>query len=71
MDRTKHGENIGSEEIKKRLKDFDLAITGHVHECSGINRDITTVVNPGPVAWGMFAVVELEEMRVELKRVKL
>jgi len=69
LDKAKHGENVGSEEIRKRLKDFNVVVAGHVHESSGIHRDLTLVVNPGPVLWGMFAVLELSNMYVELKKI--
>lgn len=69
LDRTKHGMNVGSEEIAKRLSNFDVAITGHVHECFGIHRGKSLVVNPGPVAWGLYAVLDLKSLNVELRRI--
>lgn len=69
LDRTKHGENIGSEEIAKRLSNFKIAITGHVHEQYGIYRGKSLVVNPGPVAWGLYAVLNLDSLNVEIRRI--
>jgi len=70
LDRTKHGENVGSEEIRKRLKNFRIIISGHVHECSGVYRDKIIALNPGPIAWGMFAILEPDEIEIKLKRLK-
>lgn len=69
LDRTKRGANIGSEEIAKRISRFEIAVTGHVHECYGIYREKNIVVNPGAVAWGLYAVLDLKTWKVELKRI--
>ncbi|MEM0350680.1 MAG: metallophosphoesterase family protein [Archaeoglobaceae archaeon] len=69
LDKTKHGLNVGSEEIAKKIENFDIAITGHVHESFGVYRGKVFVINPGPVAWGRFATLNLNEMIVELKKI--
>ncbi|MEM3762505.1 MAG: metallophosphoesterase family protein [Archaeoglobaceae archaeon] len=69
LDRTKHGVNVGSEEIAKRIPSFEVAVTGHVHECYGVHKKETIVVNPGPVAWGLYAVLELKSLNVEMRRI--
>ena len=58
------GENVGSEEVRELIeeKDFELILTGHIHEARGREKLAgTTVVNPGPVLEGFYAVAELSE----------
>lgn len=69
LDRTNYGENIGSEVIRRYLDNFQIALTGHVHESFGVYRDQRIVVNPGPVNWGRFAILNLERMEIELKKI--
>lgn len=66
------GDHVGSEEVRALIEgsDFDLLVTGHIHESRG--RDSingTEAVNPGPVMDGFYAVAEIEdEVSVELKQ---
>ncbi|MDW7989777.1 MAG: metallophosphoesterase family protein [Archaeoglobaceae archaeon] len=69
LDRTRYGMNIGSEEIAKKIEKFDLLVTGHVHECFGVHEGRVPAVNPGPVAWGLFAIIELEDMNICLRKI--
>lgn len=69
LDKTKHGMSIGSEEIAKRISKFDIAVTGHVHERYGIQREKGLVVNPGPATWGLYAILDLKSMSVEMRRI--
>lgn len=69
LDRTNYGENIGSEVIRDHLSNFQIALTGHVHESFGVYSDKPIVVNPGPVNWGRFAILDLKCMVVELKKI--
>ncbi len=66
LDRTKYGENIGSEAIRKYLKNFQVVVSGHVHESFGVLKDERVAVNPGPVNWGRFAILDLRKMEVKL-----
>lgn len=69
LDKTKHGVNVGSEEIAKKISDFEIAITGHVHECHGVYKEKNLVVNPGPVAWGLYAMLDLKTAQFEMRRI--
>jgi putative phosphoesterase len=68
LDRTKYGENIGSEAIRRHLKNFQIVLSGHVHESFGVLKDERVAVNPGPVNWGRFAILDLGKMEVELRQ---
>jgi len=66
LDRTRYGENIGSEAIRRYIENFQVILTGHVHESFGVLKDEWIAVNPGPVNWGRFAILDLRKMEVEL-----
>lgn len=56
-------DHVGSPEVRELLeqKNFDLVLTGHIHESRG--RDSlngTEVLNPGPVIDGYYAVAEID-----------
>jgi len=64
FDKVKSGERVGSKVFSAFLREKQplLWITGHVHENSGwsvIGR--TTVVHPGPLMRGYYAIVELDD----------
>lgn len=65
------GDHVGSSEVRKLIenKDFDLLLTGHIHESRGIDELANTIlVNPGPVKDGYYGVLTAEkEFNVELK----
>jgi Icc-related predicted phosphoesterase len=65
------GDNVGSEEVRELIeeKDFELVLTGHIHEARGREELAgTTVVNPGPVLEGFYAVADLSEgVELEMK----
>lgn len=67
------GDHVGSEEVRELLeeKDFDLFLTGHIHEARGQDRIAgTPLVNPGPVLEGFYGVAEVDEdINVEMKQV--
>jgi len=69
LDRVYAGFNVGSKAIRDyivRVKPL-LSIHGHVHEARGVERlGPTTLVNPGPLMRGYYAVVRLPDA-VELK----
>ncbi|MFN3383512.1 MAG: metallophosphoesterase family protein [Archaeoglobaceae archaeon] len=69
LDKTKYGMSIGSEEIAKRISRFNIAITGHVHERYGIHKERSIVVNPGPVVWGLYAILDLKSLSIEMRRI--
>lgn len=66
------GEHVGSQEVRELFEEnhFDLVVTGHIHESRGIDtiKD-TSIVNPGPVMEGYYAVAKVEDgIEVELKQ---
>lgn len=66
------GEHVGSVEVRELIeeKDFELVLTGHIHESRGrqVIED-TLVVNPGPVMEGYYAVVDTDGgLEVEMKQ---
>jgi hypothetical protein len=66
------GEHIGHPMVLRLVERFRprLVISGHVHECRGIERTRTTAfVNPGPAKRGFGAVIELGET-LEIKLVQ-
>lgn len=58
------GDHVGSESLRELIADteIDLVLCGHIHEARTIDEvDGTTVVNPGPVQEGSYAVLELDD----------
>ncbi|MBY6293988.1 YfcE family phosphodiesterase [Nanohaloarchaea archaeon H01] len=66
------GDHVGSEEVRDLIeeKDFELVLTGHIHESRGKQKlGETLVVNPGPVLEGYYAVAETEGgLELEMKQ---
>lgn len=58
------GDHVGSPEVRELIeeKDFELVLTGHIHESAG-QQEIggTLVMNPGPVLEGNYGVATVEE----------
>jgi uncharacterized protein len=69
-DRLRSGEHVGSPALRAFVDRVgpDLVLCGHIHESRGLDDlGATTVVNPGPVASGHYAVVDVgERVSVEL-----
>ena len=65
------GNHVGSEEVRQLIeeKDFDLVVTGHIHEARGTDKlGDTLLVNPGPVNQGYYALLNSEnELDIEMK----
>jgi hypothetical protein len=64
LDRLRNGTPVGSPAVRAFIEATrpDLAIVGHIHEGRGIDRvGETTVVNPGALREGGYAVVEYDE----------
>ena len=62
-DRLRSGEHVGSRALRALVERErpDLVLCGHIHESRGRDElGATTVVNPGPVAAGHFALVQVE-----------
>lgn len=66
-------EHVGSKEVRKLVEnlDFDLVLTGHIHESRSIdNIEDTAVVNPGPVLEGYYGVAEVDdEIRIDMRQI--
>lgn len=66
------GDHVGSKEVRELIdqKDFDLVLTGHIHESKGIDEvGGTIVVNPGPVMEGYYGLAEVkDEVELEMKQ---
>lgn len=66
------GEHVGSPEVKNLIeeKDFDLLLTGHIHESRGQDKLAgTLIVNPGPVNQGYYGIMNVEDdLGLEMKR---
>jgi Icc-related predicted phosphoesterase len=69
-DRLRSGEHVGSRALRSFVERErpDVLLCGHIHESRGTDRLGTTrVVNPGPVAAGHYALLELgDDVSVEL-----
>jgi Icc-related predicted phosphoesterase len=66
LDRLRNGTPVGSPAVRTFIESArpDLAVVGHIHEGRGIDRvGETTVVNPGALRDGGYAVVEYDEAR--------
>jgi Icc-related predicted phosphoesterase len=69
------GIHRGSQTIRKFIETHKpiLAISGHIHEAFGKDSlGPTTLINPGPLKQGRYAIVEIEghEVRVELHNIE-
>jgi hypothetical protein len=77
LDRLRNGTPVGSPAVRAFIETArpDLAIVGHIHEGRGIDRvGTTTVVNPGALREGGYAVIDYDAgagtLRPELRRVR-
>ena len=65
------GEHVGSQSIRRHIKDFDLVCCAHIHEQRGVmDVDGVKIVNPGPAMDGYCAMLhfgtEAKDIKVEL-----
>lgn len=74
LDIVRSGLHVGSKSLRKFIEERKplLCICGHIHESRGIDRiGNTLMVNPGPLAWGYYAIVELYgKVKIHLKNIK-
>ena len=76
LDLTKTGHHVGSTSLKAFLEKYTplIHLCGHIHEAQGIEKLNGTVsVNVGPLLWGRYVLVEVEEgkiVNIELRAVE-
>ena len=66
-----NGEHVGSQSIRRHIKDFDLVCCAHIHEQRGVKEvDGVKIVNPGPAMDGYCAMLhfgnEAKDIKIEL-----
>lgn len=63
VDTTPTSDHLGSRSIQELVEAYRprAVLCGHIHEARGVDRDGTTVVNPGPAMNGYAAVVDVDE----------
>ena len=71
-DRLRDGRHVGSVVVRRAVEreQPDLVLCGHIHEARGVDKiGRTRIVNPGPVAAGHYAAVDVDgELSVSLDR---
>lgn len=74
VDLTHSGEHAGSTSVRRFIEEYEpiLCICGHIHEARGMDRiGNTIVVNPGPLMYKYYALIDISSSRVEVKLCKL
>ena len=64
LDKVESGAHVGSVGIRQFIEDFQpvLAVCGHIHESRAIDQmGETTLVNPGALAEGFYAIAEIAQ----------
>ena len=64
------GEHVGSDHVRQLIEesDFDLVLTGHIHESAGTDElNKTGVINPGAVVEGNYAVAEISDSGIQVE----
>ena len=74
VDSTHFGEHVGSVSIRRFIEEYQpaLCLCGHIHEARGIDKiGNTLVVNPGPLMYRYYAIIEIKNKQVDVKLCKL
>ncbi len=74
LDVVHSGIHVGSHSVRKFVEKTQplLLITGHIHESRGIDRlGRTLMVNPGPLKWGYYALIDLYNEKIDIYLNKL
>lgn len=74
LDRVRSGINVGSRALRRYIEEHSpiLCVCGHIHESSGAERiGGTLAINPGPLSWGRYALIELEGDQVGARLMEL
>ncbi|ABS55843.1 metallophosphoesterase [Methanoregula boonei 6A8] len=66
-----NGEHVGSQSVRRHMKNFDLVCCAHIHEQRGVKEvDGVKIVNPGPAMDGYCAMLhfgnEAKDIKIEL-----
>ncbi len=71
LDRTRHGEHVGSVAVRQFIEQVQpaLVVCGHIHEARGVDRlGAATIVNCGSAYDGHYALAEINvDVQVELR----
>jgi Icc-related predicted phosphoesterase len=63
-----NGMHVGSESIRKHLKNFDLICCAHIHEQRGVAEiDGVKIVNPGQASEGQYALLRFNEEEKDIQ----
>ena len=68
LDIVRTGEHVGSLEVRFFIENVKprLCICGHIHESPGLDSiGKTLILNPGPLAYGNYSIIELEKNSIE------
>jgi Icc-related predicted phosphoesterase len=68
------GRNTGSPAVRKFIETHQpiLAVSGHIHEAFGTDRiGRTTLINPGPLKDGRYAIVDINGQQVQVQLCRL
>ncbi len=71
LDKTYSNVNAGCKVIREISDGFDAILCGHIHEARGKVEGSPLVVNPGPAMAGYFAILDLDGLAVEMRRIRL
>ncbi|NPA69911.1 MAG: metallophosphoesterase [Crenarchaeota archaeon] len=69
IDKIVSGAHVGSKAIRDLIEKYKpvLGLHGHIHEAIGMERlGETMVLNPGPLAWGRYVIVEIEGDKISI-----
>ena len=74
VDLTHFGEHVGSVSVRRFIEEYQpaLCLCGHIHEARGIDRiGNTLVVNPGPLMYKYYAIIEIKDKQINVELCKL
>jgi len=73
VDELGFGEHVGSKSLRMIIEKYKpvLNVCGHIHEARGLDKaHETIVVNPGPLMYGYYSVINIDgNVKVELMRI--
>jgi len=69
LDLIRNNIHVGSLSVRKFVEEKQplLLVTGHIHESRGVDQiGRTKMVNPGPLKWGYYALVNVNDEKVDI-----